>query len=113
MVKDFEFKTPKDVIEELLVLPIGTSIDFTFDSPEEAKFSDFEPSGWYGVKIVEIDGFGEKEKCVVSGMWGMGILYCSTDVDRYSDCLYSFEKFCRNEGLHGRELCVSKKYNGN
>lgn len=115
--KDYEFKTSEELIEKLLTLPEGTSIDFTFDTPEEAEWDGFEPSDWRGAKIVTIDGFGGgrhgvKERCLICGMWGVGILYCSPDIECYSDFIDGFTQFCKDEGMYGEYLCVSKKYNG-
>ena len=117
MEKDYEFKKPSEIVYDLLKLPLGTSIDFTFDAPEDAEMdNNFRPSEWYGAKIVEIDGFdggkGGKDKCLIAGMWGLGILYISPDVNCYADCIYGFGAFCKYEGMKGEYLCVSKKYNG-
>lgn len=44
----------------------GESIDFTFDD----VLDDYEPSGWFGVKIVDL--FNEPEGCVAMGYYGGG-----------------------------------------
>ena len=44
----------------------GESIDFTFDD----VLDEYEPSGWYGVKIVDL--FNEPEGCIVMGYYGGG-----------------------------------------
>ena len=44
----------------------GESIDFTFDD----VLDEYEPSGWFGVKIVDL--FNEPEGCIVMGYYGGG-----------------------------------------
>lgn len=48
IMKDYTFKTIKQIASELALLPLNTSIDFTFDTPEEEQCMGkaFEPSGW-------------------------------------------------------------------
>ena len=44
----------------------GESIDFTFDD----VLDEYEPSGWFGVKIVDL--FNEPKGCVAMGYYGGG-----------------------------------------
>ena len=71
MEEKYKIITVTELANKLGTKNIGESIDFTFDTT-----LDSEPSGWYGVKIVDL--FNEPEGCIVMGYYGGGatILRC-------------------------------------
>ena len=111
MEKGYKFKTPKEVIEELLTLPFGNSVDFTFDTPKDAEDKNFEPSFWYGIKRICL--FGEPEGVLCFGMFGgMGTKIKNIfNEEEIEDIFYEFlnDEANRNVDI----LCISNEYNGN
>ena len=107
-IAEFTFKTIKEVAEELWSLPEGTSIDFTFDQPEDVDET-FEPEGWYGVKIVRL--FCEPCGTLCIGSWGGGQIYAEKIYEK-EDVQDILQKYCNEECNNVTVLCVSKKLNG-
>ena len=110
MNKDYTWKTPEEVIDLLLTVPDGTSVDFTFDTPED-ECDNFKPSGWYGIKKVIIFG----DYCLCMGKYGGGDT--RIEVIRDHNYLKDFYDFIEDKnGFIGNKdnfvLCVSNKYNG-
>lgn len=106
MNKDYTWKSPEGVIDLLLTLPVGTSVDFTFDPPEDYTDEKFEPSAWYGVKIMEIFGI----KTLNIGIWGGGD-FEAHEIYEEDDKYDIFDDYCAEYGQNYM-LCVSNKYNG-
>lgn len=105
MNKDYTWKTTEEVIDLLITLPLGTSVDFTFDIPED-ECDDFEPTGWYGVKITYMFG----SNVLTMGKWGGGDIESEEFYD--NEDMYSiFNDYCREYG-QDYQLCVSNKFNG-
>ena len=105
MSKDYTWKTTEELIDLLITLPLGTSVDFTFDTPED-ECDDFEPTGWYGVKITYMFG----SNVLHMGKWGGGDIESEEFYD--NEDMYSiFNDYCREYG-QDYNLCVSNKYNG-
>ena len=65
MEEKYRIITVTELANRLEMKNIGESIDFTFDTT-----LDSEPSGWYGVKIVDL--FNEPEGCIAMGYYGGG-----------------------------------------
>ena len=65
MEEKYRIITVTELASRLEMKNLGESIDFTFDTT-----LDSEPSGWYGVKIVDL--FNEPEGCIVMGYYGGG-----------------------------------------
>ena len=65
MEEKYKIITITELANRLEMKNLGESIDFTFDTT-----LDSEPSGWYGVKIVDL--FNEPEGCIVMGYYGGG-----------------------------------------
>ena len=65
MEEKYKIITVTELANRLEMKNLGESIDFTFDTT-----LDSEPSGWYGVKIVDL--FNEPEGCIVMGYYGGG-----------------------------------------
>ena len=108
--KDYTFKTIEEVVEELLSLPFGYSVDFTFDVPEDED-ENFEPTGWHGIKLADL--FDEPEGVLCFGMYG-GINTRVENIYDTKDIKDIFQKICNEEmGCEVDVLCVSKKHNGN
>lgn len=106
--KDYTFKTIKEVADEIMTLPFGTSLDFTFDQPEDVDET-FEPEGWYGAKIVRL--FGEPCGTLCIGSWGGGQIYAK-EIYEKEDVQDILQKYCNEECNNVTVLCVSKKLNG-
>ena len=105
MNKDYTWKTPEEVIDLLLTVPDGTSVDFTFETPEN-ECENFEPSGWYGVRLAYM--FGNNVICM--GTWGGGNVY-SKEYFEDEEMYIIFNDYCKKHGQN-HVLCVSDKYNG-
>lgn len=105
MSRDYKWKTPEGIIDELRALPNGTSVDFTFDSPEEED-KNFFPSAWYGVKILDV--FNTKVLCI--GLWGGGC-FETEEIFEDDDMYEIFDDYCSEYGQNYM-LCVSNNYNG-
>lgn len=105
---EFTFKTIKEVAEELWSLPEGTSIDFTFDQPEDVDET-FEPEGWYGAKIVHL--FCEPCGTLCIGSWGGGQIMAEEIYER-RELEQMIKQFCRDVHAEVDVLCVSSKRNG-
>ena len=65
MEEKYRIITVTELANMLDAKKFGESIDFTFDTT-----LDNEPSGWYGVKIVDL--FNEPEGCITMGYYGGG-----------------------------------------
>lgn len=65
MKEKYKIVAVSELVDMLNKKKFGESIDFTFDTT-----LDSEPSGWYGVKIVDL--FNEPEGCIVMGYYGGG-----------------------------------------
>ena len=65
MEEKYRIITVTELANMLEMKNLGESIDFTFDTT-----LDSEPSGWYGVKIVDL--FNEPEGCIAMGYYGGG-----------------------------------------
>lgn len=65
MEEKYRIITVTELANMLDTKKFGESIDFTFDTT-----LDNEPSGWYGVKIVDL--FNEPEGCITMGYYGGG-----------------------------------------
>ena len=65
MKEKYRIITVTELAKRLEMKNLGEYIDFTFDTT-----LDSEPSGWYGVKIVDL--FNEPEGCIVMGYYGGG-----------------------------------------
>ena len=65
MEEKYRIITVTELANRLEMKNLGESIDFTFDTT-----LDSEPSGWYGVKIVDL--FNEPKGCIVMGYYGGG-----------------------------------------
>ena len=65
MEEKYKIITVTELANRLEMKNLGESIDFTFDIT-----LDSEPSGWYGVKIVDL--FNEPKGCIVMGYYGGG-----------------------------------------
>lgn len=65
MEEKYRIITVTELANMLDAKKFGESIDFTFDTT-----LDNEPSGWYGVKIVDL--FDEPEGCITMGYYGGG-----------------------------------------
>lgn len=110
MYKDYRFLEPKEVINELRSLPFGSSVDFTFDTPEDES-ANFEPSGWYGVKFAKL--FDENIGVLCFGMYG-GMYTKAESISETSEIYDLFQQFLDSEAGYSVDmLCVSNKYNGN
>ena len=68
MEEKYRIITVTELANRLEMKNLGESIDFTFDTT-----LDSEPSGWYGVKIVDL--FNEPEGCIVMGYYGGVLLF--------------------------------------
>ena len=68
-----KFLTVSELAEMLLVAPIDTQFDFTFDTPESVEQYG-EPTGWYGVKLTRI--FDEHNGVLCFGYYGGGCTRC-------------------------------------
>ena len=66
MKEKYKIVTVSELASMLESKEFGDAIDFTFDDVLE----EYEPSGWYGVKIVEL--FNEPKGCIVMGYYGGG-----------------------------------------
>lgn len=110
--KDYTFKTIEEVIEELLSLPWGHSVDFTFDVPEDEVDEYWEPSGWYGVKIMDL--FNEPNGVLCFGTYGGNYGIRVEDISEEKEIIDIFQRFCNEEvDREVTVLCVSKKHDGN
>ena len=110
--KDYMFKNIEEVVEELLSIPFGHSVDFTFDIPEDESDECWEPSGWHGVKIMNL--FDEPNGVLCFGIYGGGYVARVEEITEDKEIIEIFKRFC-NE-VTGREvtvLCVSKNHDGN
>ena len=107
-IDEFTFKTIKEVAEELWSLPKGTSIDFTFDQPEDVDET-FSPEGWYGMKIVNL--FDEPFATLCFGSWGGGQIMAEEIYER-RELEQLIKQFCRDVHSEVDVLCVSSKRNG-
>lgn len=108
-MKNYSFKTIKEVADELLALPPGESIDFTFDTPDDVT-EGFEPSGWFGVKITTL--FDEKFGLLCFGYYGGGGLRIEEIYDR-KEIANILQRFCDDEACTNvKQLCVSAQRNG-
>ena len=65
MKEKYKIVAVSELADMLNKKKFGESIDFTFNTT-----LDIEPSGWYGVKIVDL--FNEPEGCIVMGYYGGG-----------------------------------------
>jgi hypothetical protein len=110
-MKDYKFKSLEQIATELSSLPLGTSIDFTFNSIEEAEDKNFMPFDWYGMQLVAM--FDPVSPAIVFGQWGFGALKAVT-INTTQDIVHAITKFCKDEiGCEVEYLCVSNLYNGN
>lgn len=65
MEEKYRIVTVTELAEMLEAKQFGESIDFTFDTT-----LDDTPTGWFGVKIVDL--FNEPNGCIVIGYYGGG-----------------------------------------
>ena len=66
MKEKYKIVTVSELASMLESKEHGESIDFTFND----VLDEYEPSGWFGVKIVDL--FNEPEGCIVMGYYGGG-----------------------------------------
>ena len=66
MKEKYKIVTVSELASMLESKEHGESIDFTFDD----VLDEYEPSGWFGVKIVDL--FNEPKGCVAMGYYGGG-----------------------------------------
>lgn len=106
--KDYRFMTVKEIADMLLKLPFGNSIDFTFDSPDDVT-EDFEPSGWYGVKLNNL--FDEPFGVLCFGYYGGGSGRIE-EIYEKKEIVDILQRFVNEEvGMEVKDLCVSNKFN--
>lgn len=114
-MKGYTFKTITQIASELAVLPLNTSIDFTFDTPEEEQCMGkaFEPSGWFGVKRTVLF---DEDGTLVIGYYGDGCLCIETlyNTEPMENQIEKIlQRFCdKYENRNVTMLCVSNEYNG-
>lgn len=109
--KDYTFKTIEEVVEELFSLIWGHSVDFTFDVPENETDECWEPTGWYGVKIMDL--FNEPHGVLCFGVYGGGYSVRVEEITEPKEVIEIFQRFCNEEvGREVTVLCVSKEYDG-
>lgn len=107
---DYVFKTIKEVADELLTLPVGDSVDFTFDTPDDVLDETFEPSGWYGIK--RLYPFDEQFGILLFGVYGGGCCMAE-EIYEIKEIPEIIQGFCDAEtGTTVKVLCVSTKHNG-
>lgn len=89
MEEQYKIVTVSELAEMLKGKKFNESIDFSFDNTLE---EDEEPSGWFGVKIVDL--FDEPKGCLVIGYYGGGatIARCINPEDNLEELLR--EMFC-------------------
>ena len=110
-MKTYTFKSLERIATELSSLPLGTSIDFTLDSIEEAEDKNFMPSCWYGMQLIAL--FDPVSPAIIFGQWGFGALKAVT-INTTQDIIHAINRFCKDEvGYEFEYLCVSNMYNGN
>lgn len=83
MEEKYRIVTVSELADMLREKEYNNSVDFTFDNTLET-----EPTGWYGVKIVDL--FNEPNGCVTMGYYGGGatIARCiDVDEDNIEDLL--------------------------
>lgn len=68
-----KFLTVSELTDALLAAPMGTTFDFTFDTPESVEQYG-EPTGWYGVKLTKV--FDENHGVLCFGFYGGGCTRC-------------------------------------
>lgn len=108
--KGYRFMSPAEVVRELESLPFGDSVDFTFDTPDDEN-DVFEPSGWYGVKKVNL--FDEMWGVLCFGMYGGGYNTRVEEITEPKEIEEIFRRFLEDEAdRHVEILCVSNKHNG-
>lgn len=111
MEKDYVFKTIEEVVDELLSLEYGHSVDFTFDVPEDETDEYFEPTGWHGVKIVNL--FDEPHGVLCFGTYGGYYGIRAEAIIDTKEIVDIFQRICNEEvDREVTVLCVSKKYDG-
>lgn len=67
---DYKFLTAEELAKAIDIAPVDTEIAFTFDQPEEYDDMEISPSGWYGVKLINI--FDESADLLAIGYYGGG-----------------------------------------
>lgn len=84
MEEQYEIITISELAEMLKRKKFNESIDFSFDSTLE---EDEEPSGWFGIKIVDL--FDEPNGCIAIGYYGGGatIARCINPEDNLEELL--------------------------
>lgn len=111
-MKGYTFKTITQIASELVALPLNTSVDFTFDTPEEENEA-FEPSGWFGVKRTMLF---DEDGTLVIGYYGGGCLCIETlyNTEPMENQIEKIlQRFCdKYENRNVTMLCVSNEYNG-
>lgn len=109
MDKDYKFMKPDEVVEELLTLPIGESIDFTFDTPDDVTDDTFEPTGWYGIKRMKL--FDEPFGVLCFGYYG-GTETMIEHIYELEEIYEDFQNYLHLVADSVEWLCVSTKHNG-
>ena len=110
MEEKYKIITVTELANKLGTKNIGESIDFTFDTT-----LDSEPSGWHGVKIVDL--FNEPEGCIVMGYYGGGatISRCINPGEEIvEELLKEMLSELSETDTHVEHVCVDMmSYNGN
>ena len=110
MEEKYKIITVTELANRLEMKNLGESIDFTFDIT-----LDSEPSGWYGVKIVDL--FNEPEGCIVMGYYGGGatISRCINPGEEIvEELLKEMLSELSETDTHVEHVCVDMmSYNGN
>lgn len=114
----YKMMTAKEVID---LLWDTKSVDFTFDNIDEDP--DCDPTGWYGVKLINI--FDEQYGVIAMGYYGGGFTYVyeieqlDPEVEKEEElkqvCVWALEKYLsmmrENEGYDSDygKVCVEIK----
>lgn len=74
---NYEFRSIVEFSEKIRTIGYTQELGFTLDTPDDVYGANWEPMGWYGIRISEaFDAY-----TVIIGNYGVGIVYINTTMD--------------------------------
>ena len=117
-VRGYTFMTPKELIDFMFEKKIR-ELDFTLDEDMEAISEGAEPTGWYGIKLLNLFGDSEFPDVMLLGYyvggtdradllngWDESGRKIETEEDAKRFAVYNIETYTFAEAYDGRVLCV-------
>lgn len=102
----YKFMSVEEVAEKLMSNERGVPVDFTFDD----EYMTQEPTGWYGVKIIDL--FDETNGCLAFGIYGGGMNRVEEIIPSDESVTVKLQRFLNDEvGYEVKKICVDVSEN--